>query len=198
MAAPADKPPIPYTTGAILLHWLIAALLFSQIAFGWFLETIPRGSALRGPTVNLHKSTGLLLGILILLRLLWRLRHPAPPLPSFMPTWERRAARWSHRLLYTCMLLMPLSGYVASNFSKFGVKLFNSLWLPPWGFHRGANDPLIYSIFNTTHIVTSYLFVILIVVHVFAAVTHLIRRDAVFFRMLPSPRPQHDHRSTTG
>jgi cytochrome b561 len=177
----ASEAPAPYTGAAIVLHWLIAALLFGQIAFGWSLESIPRGTPLRGFYVNLHKSTGLTIALLILLRILWRLTHPAPSLPSFVAAWERLAARWSHLALYVCMLLMPMSGYIASNFSKFGIKLFNRIVLPPWGI----DDPRIYAVFNMTHVLTSYLFVTLIVVHLLAAIRHAIRRDGVFARMLP-------------
>jgi cytochrome b561 len=175
------QPPTPYTTGAIVLHWLIAALLLGQIAFGWFLESIPRGIPMRGYYVNLHKSTGLTLALLILVRILWRLTHPAPPLPSFMSPWERIASRWNHFALYACMVLMPLSGYIASNFSKYGVKLFNVIVLPPWGIE----DKRIYAVFNTTHVVTSYLLVTLIALHLLGAIRHALRRDGVVARMWP-------------
>jgi cytochrome b561 len=173
-----------YTAVAIVLHWLIAILLFGQIAFGWFLETIPRGTPLRGFYVNLHKSTGLTLALLIIARVGWRIAHRPPRLPSFMPSWERHAAKWSHVALYACMVGMPLSGYIASNFSKYGVKLFNVLMLPPWG----VDDARTYAIFNTTHVVVSYLFVALIVVHIIGAVRHAIGRDGVLERMLLSRR----------
>ena len=137
---------------------------------------------MRGFYVNLHKSTGLTIALLIVLRLGWRLAHPPPQLPSFVPSWERVASRVSHLALYVCMLVMPASGYIASNFSKFGVKLFNVVLLPPWG----VDDKRIYAVFNTTHIVTSYLFVGLIALHVVAALRHAFRRDSVFVRMLPS------------
>jgi cytochrome b561 len=173
---------VGYTRVAIALHWLIALLLLGQIAFGWFLESVPRGIPARGFYVNLHKSTGLTLAVLILARIVWRLMHRPPQLPSLMPAWERSAARWSHIALYVCMLGMPLSGYIASNFSKHGVKFFNALTLPPWG----VDNAQIYAIFNTTHVVLSYLFVALIVVHVMAALRHAIRGDGVFVRMLSS------------
>ena len=168
-----------YTRVAVVLHWSIALLLFGQIAFGWFLQSIPRGVPARGFYVNLHKSTGLTLALLILARLAWRIAHRAPELPALMPLWERVAAKWSHVALYVCMLGMPLSGYIASNFSKYGVKLFNAVTLPPWG----TNDPRIYTIFNTTHVVLSYVFVALIVAHVLAALRHALRKDGVFSRM---------------
>lgn len=168
-----------YTRVAVVLHWLIALLLLGQIGFGWFLETVPRGTPARGLYVNLHKSTGLSLALLILARVAWRLVHRPPELPSLMPLWERVAAKWSHGALYACMLGMPLSGYIASNFSKYGVQWFNAVSLPPWG----TDNPRIYAIFNTTHVVLSYLFVALIVAHFLAAVRHIARKDGVFGRM---------------
>jgi cytochrome b561 len=170
-----------YTDVAIALHWLLAALVLSQIAFGWYLQEIPRGTPARTIYVNLHKSTGLTIGLLILFRLYWRLTHTPPPLPAWMPAWERMAARTSHVALYACMLIMPAAGYLASNFSKFGIKYFNLVLLPPWGI----DDKRIYAVFNTTHVVTSYVLVALIAVHVLAALRHLFLRNGVFSRMWP-------------
>jgi cytochrome b561 len=171
-----------YTSTAIVLHWLLVVALLAQIGFGWFLEDVPRGTPERTIYVNLHKSTGMVIGVTILLRLYWRLTHPAPSLPSSMSRWERVAAHWSHVLLYVCMIVMPLSGYVASNFSKYGVNFFNSLKLPPWG----VDDQAVYGVFNTTHVVTSFIFVTLIALHVLAALRHLFKRDGVFGRMWPA------------
>jgi cytochrome b561 len=176
--------PDRYGRAAIALHWLIAALIFGQIAFGWFLEGIPRGTPMRGVYVNLHKSTGLTIALLIVFRLGWRLAHSPPRLPAFVPGWERVASKVNHLTLYICMLVMPISGYIASNFSKYGVKLFNVILLPPWGI----DDKRIYAVFNTTHVITSYLFVGLIALHVLAAAIHAFRRDGVFARMLPRQR----------
>lgn len=166
----------------MLLHWLVAFLLLGQFALGLYLESIPRGVPARGYFVNLHKSTGLLIGLLILVRLGWRLTHTPPPLPVSVPRWQQQAATVSHCLLYVLMLVMPLSGYLASNFSKHGVNFFNSIKLAPWG----SDDKLIYAIFNQTHIVSSWLLLALVLVHVLAALKHLLLdHDSVFFRMLP-------------
>lgn len=172
-----------YTGVAIALHWLIAALVAGQIAFGWYLKSVPRKTPERTVYVNLHKSTGLTIGLLILVRLGWRLTHRVPPLPDSIPAWQRTAARASHFALYACMLIMPAAGYLASNFSKFGVNYFNAVLLPPWG----VDDRQLYAFFNTTHVVTSYLFVALIVVHVLAALRHAYLGDGVFRRMWVRP-----------
>jgi len=177
--------PIPtrYTRTAMTLHWLVAAAVLAQIAFGWYLETIPLGAPPRAAVINFHKSTGVVIGALILFRVAWRLTHTPPPLPESMPAWERSAARVNHVLLYACMLIMPIAGYTASNFSKYGVKLFNAVLLPPWG----VDDRDIYAFFNGLHVGTSYVFVSLIALHVLAAAKHLIfPRHGVLRRMLPS------------
>ena len=114
-----------YDAVAVALHWLIGVALLVQITFGFLLDEIaPRGTPSRSAVINLHKSFGLMLAVAILARLAWRLGHRAPPWPATMPAWQQRAATRSHCALYACMLLMPASGYVASNFSKHGVKFF--------------------------------------------------------------------------
>lgn len=170
---------VTYSRTAIVLHWLLAVLILGQIAFGWYLQDVPRGTPARTIFVNLHKSTGMILGLLILFRSYWRLTHRAPELPGSRPSWERSAAHVSHWALYACMLIMPLSGYIASNFSKWGVNFFNAVKLPPWGVPNEA----VYDALNTTHVVTSYVFVALIAIHVLAALRHLMLRDGIFSRM---------------
>ncbi|WP_353148207.1 cytochrome b [Pollutimonas bauzanensis] len=176
-----------YTRTAILLHWVIAVLLICQFAFGWYLDGIPRGVPERSYFVNLHKSTGILIGLLILVRLGWRLTHKPPPLPDSISHFQQRIASATHILLYVLMIVMPLSGYVASNFSKWGVKFFNVITLPPWGFE----DEFIYAVFNQTHKVTSWLLLGLVILHVLAGLKHLfIDRDRIFSRILPRCFPE--------
>ena len=171
-----------YTRTAMVLHWLIALAVLAQIGFGWYLQQIPRRTPERTIYVNYHKSTGMLIGLLILVRIAWRLKHRPPALPASMPTWERRAARANHVLLYACMIIMPLAGYTASNFSKFGVKFFNAVLLPPWG----VDDRSIYAFFNGLHVATSYVFVALIALHLLAAMKHaFFPRHGILRRMLP-------------
>jgi cytochrome b561 len=62
-----------------VLHWLIAIVLLGQFAFGWWLNDIPRNTPARGYFVNRHKSTGITIALLILLRLYWRVGHSPPP-----------------------------------------------------------------------------------------------------------------------
>jgi len=180
-----------YTATAIALHWLIALLLLGQFAFGLLLDDIPRGTPARGIYVNLHKSSGILIGLLILLRIGWRLMHTPPPLPATMPAWQRHAARLSHIALYLCMVMLPLSGYLASNFSKHGVKFFNLVHWQPWG----PDDKAWYALFNQTHHVAALLLAVFVALHLLAVAKHmLIDRDGLLLRMWPA-RPTRDARS---
>ena len=172
-----------YDRVAVGLHWLIGLALLGQITFGFLLDDLaPRGTVSRAAVINLHKSFGIVLGILILLRLAWRLVHRPPALPAFLPRWQRVAALWSHRALYACMIVMPSSGYIASNFSKYGVVFFG-FPLKPWG----PTSKAIYAVFNGVHVVTAWIFTALIVLHVLGALRHALARDGVFRRMWPTP-----------
>ena len=171
-----------YDRVAVALHWLIGLALLAQIGFGFMLDEIaPRGTPARSGTINLHKSFGIVLGVLIVLRLIWRQRHTPHAWPAVMSAKQQRAATLGHRALYACMLLMPLAGYIASNFSKHGVKFFGTA-LKPWG----PDLPQVYNFFNAVHVATAFVFSALIVGHVLIALKHaLVDRDGVFSRILP-------------
>ena len=107
-AAPADA---RYDRVTVWLHWGIGVLLLAEIAFGLFLDDIaPRGTPARAGVINLHKSFGIVLGILIVVRIAWRLGHAAPPWPATMSIRRQRAASLGHLLLYACMVVAPLAG----------------------------------------------------------------------------------------
>jgi len=175
-----------YDRVASLLHWLVGLALLLQIAFGFLLDEIaPRGTPSRAGVINLHKSLGIALAVLIVLRLAWRLRHRAPTWPVSMSAWQRRAARIGHAALYGCMIAMPVSGYLGSNFSKHGIKLFG-LALRPWG----PDLPSVYAAFNLLHVTTAWIFTALIAGHVLVAVKHvLVDRERVFARVSPWATP---------
>ena len=171
-----------YGRAAIALHWLIGLALLAQIGFGFLLDDLaPRGTPARAGVINLHKSFGIVLGLLIAARLVWRLTHRPPAWPLSMSPWQQRAAAWGHRALYACMVVMPLAGYVASNFSKHGIKFFG-VALRPWG----PDLPAVYGFFNGLHVATAWLFSALIAGHVLVALKHgLVDRDGVFSRIWP-------------
>jgi cytochrome b561 len=171
-----------YTRTAIVLHWLIAVCAFGQITLGLWMIAIPKSPpGMRAYWFNVHKSVGITLGVLILARVLWRLAHRAPPLPLTMPDWQRITAKASHFLLYLCMLTMPLTGYLGSSFTKYPI-LYFGMRLPHWGW----DAPALKELCSQIHFATVIGFMMLIAIHIAAALKHLfVVRDGVFQRMWP-------------
>ena len=168
---------------AIALHWLVAALVIAQVAWGWWMQEIPKQPV--GPRVdafNLHKSVGMLILALTLARLGWRLAHPPPALPP-LPDWEVRLAKAVHVLLYVVLIVQPVSGYLGSVFSGYPVKLFGVV-MPAWGW----KDEAIKDLMSRAHLVTSFVLVGLVGLHVAGAVKHMADGSGIVRRMLPAAR----------
>jgi len=171
-----------YTRAAVVFHWLLAVLVFTMIGLGLYMTDIPKGSPDRAFYFNLHKSIGVTTALLVIARLWWRAKNPPPSLPTSMAGWEIQAARVSHALLYMCLIVMPLSGFAATQFTKYGVKYFNLFKIPP----MGSENKVAYDLLQGIHGVTATLLIALVIVHVLAALKHLlVDRDGVFQRMLP-------------
>lgn len=171
-----------YTTTAIVFHWVVAILVLTMICLGFFMEGIPKGNPDRAFYFNLHKSIGVTTALIVIARLIWRWKNPVPALPSTMPRWEVEASKISHALLYMCIIMMPLSGFAATQFTKYGVNYFGLFKIPP----MGSENKFAYDFLQGVHGITAMLLIALIVVHVLAAFKHLlIDRDKVFQRMWP-------------
>ncbi len=168
-----------YTGVAIALHWVIAVLVVAQIFWGWWMQDIPKQPV--GPRVdafNLHKSVGLTLLALTLVRLGWRLSHPPPPLPP-LPAWHVVTAKATHLLLYALLMVQPLAGYLGSVWSGYPVKFFG-VTLPAWGVKNAALKDLCGEI----HLWVGIVLTALIALHVAGALTHaLIHRNGLVARM---------------
>ncbi|HET7765698.1 MAG TPA: cytochrome b [Burkholderiales bacterium] len=170
-----------WTGLAKLFHWLMAMLIFAQIALG-LLAVSWRLSPTKLNLFVWHKSTGMLILTLLALRLLWRLSHRAPELPWEMPLWERAAAQFSHFLLYVLMIALPLTGWVISSASNVPFRIFWTIPLPAIvGPDKGLAD-----LFATIHACLVTLLGLVLVVHVGAALRHhYVKKDTVLARMLP-------------
>jgi len=171
-----------YDQVAIALHWLIAVAIIAQITLGWWMIGIPKEPVgVRASWFNLHKSIGIALASLIFLRLAWRLTHRPPSLPASLPAWQVRAAAVNHWMLYACLVIMPVAGFLGSTFSGFPIKFFG-MPLTGWGWKNLA----LKDFFSAVHLTTAWLLCGLIVLHVAAALKHLlIDRDGVFARIWP-------------
>ena len=191
VSSPRPDLPARYTTTAVLLHWLIAALLFVEFAHGWWMQEIPKQPpGIRADAFNLHKSVGLVLLALLLVRLGWRLAHRPPALPP-MPHWQRIAAKTNHVVLYAMMLAMPLSGYLGSVFSGYPIKWFG--WtLPAWGWA----DQGLKTLMSTVHLATSWILLVATCLHIAGTIKHSLAGDRVMARMgfgsRAAPRAQRD------
>ena len=176
---PPSEADARYTRTAIVLHWLIALLVIGQFAWGWWMQQIPKQPV--GPRVeafNLHKSVGLVILALMVVRILWRLGHRPPPFPA-MPAFQAVAARFTHFALYALLVVHPLSGYLGSEFSGYPVRFFG-LTLPGWaGNNVAAKDFL-----SVAHLTTSWLIAAAVALHVAGAIKHaLIDRAGLLARM---------------
>ncbi len=171
-----------YGNVAIALHWIVAVLVLVMIGLGLYMVDIPRGTPERSFFFNLHKSIGLTVFIIVLFRFWWRHKYPPPPLPSSMPAWQVTASNISHALLYMCLIMMPIAGFTASQFTKYGVTYFGLFKIPP----MGPQNKVLWDFFQGVHENTAYVLMFVLVVHVLAALHHLlITKDGVFQRMLP-------------
>jgi cytochrome b561 len=172
--------PTRYTPTAKFLHWLVTVVVFAQLGLGFWMLDIPKTPpGVRAGWFNLHKSIGITLGVIILIRLAWRLTHRVPALPDTIPAWERTTAKIIHRVLYVCMIVIPLSGYLGSSFTAYPIKYFGRT-LPNWGW----DSPPLKELCSQVHYTAVVIFIALIAMHVAAVLKHLIiDRDDIFQRM---------------
>lgn len=177
-----------YSATSIALHWAIALLIIANFALIWYrggIEDDPAQKALSGELIGLHKSLGLTVLALSLVRLVHRLMNGFPALPRGMSAPERLLARGTHYLFYLVMIGMPLTGYLMSSAGKYPLSWFG---IPvPKAF--AAPDKALGGQFNALHETIGWALLALLALHVAGALKHhLVNRDGVFARMLPGRR----------
>lgn len=175
-----------WSAPAKFFHWLVAALILVQLALG--VAAVTWGLS---PTkLNLfvwHKSTGLLILALVVLRLLWRLGHAAPALPADTPAWERAAAHASHFVLYVLLIALPLSGWVIASASGIPFRIFWRIPLPS----IADVDKQVADAAASVHFALLVLLLAVLVIHIGAALRHhYVKRNDVLLRMLPFRHPK--------
>jgi cytochrome b561 len=183
-----EKAALRYGAVATTLHWLIAAAIIGMLIVGKYMHGLPNTDPDKFVLYQLHKSTGITILALSLLRLVWRLTHAVPPLPAAMPAWERWAAHGMHFALYAAMVGMPLSGWARVSTDPIGIPTlwFGLFEVPHLPF--GADRDLSY-LFHEMHELGGNLLILLLVGHVLAALKHHFwDRDNVLKRMLPFTR----------
>lgn len=170
-----------YSTVSLVLHWLIAAMVLAQVLL------ITAHEAIDGPLsrelVQIHKASGLTILVLTLARIGWRLANPAIALPDHMKRWEKLLARATHVLFYAALIVIPLTGWMASSASGREISWFGLFqWplLPVGGGRDAARD-----LMDLHELAVKGLYV-LIALHVAGALKHhFVDRDNVLRRMIP-------------
>lgn len=163
------------------LHWLVVALVITQVVLGKIADDLPNGIE-KLATLARHKSIGMLILMLALARIAWRLRSPGPRLPVQMPGWQRAAAGASHGLLYLLIVLQPVSGWLMSSTKNYPVSFFGWFQFPDL---VGPNETW-HERLEEVHEFLAGAIIALAVLHAAAALYHhFVLRDDVLRRMLP-------------
>jgi cytochrome b561 len=166
-----------YTRIAIILHWLIAILIILNVALIWSVEWIPEDRIRL--VIDSHKSFGITVLGLVLMRILWRAAHKPPPLPDSYPPLEKASAHGAHLALYLLMLGLPLSGWMHDSAWKAAgeipMYLFGLFQWPRIGWimdlEPGFKERL-HGIFGGIHTWLSYALYLLVGLHIVAALKH--------------------------
>ena len=170
-----------YDAVAIFFHWAIAALILVNWPIGHFGETIEARFGLN--LVPLHKSIGLTVLALSILRLFWRLSHRPPPLPMSISRWRAKAARFTHAAFYVLIIALPLTGWLRASAGRYPLQWFGLVDVPKFPIARESAEA---ALAVGGHRLLAWAMLTLFAVHVAAALHHHLRlRDAVLLRMLP-------------
>ncbi|HSE01028.1 MAG TPA: cytochrome b [Burkholderiales bacterium] len=162
-------------------HWFVAVLVLAQLGLGAYAANLPIGLA-RLQWLSRHKSLGLAILAVVLLRVAWRAIDRPPALPGSMPGWQRRAAAVTHWLLYLLLVLAPLAGWLHASAAGLSVNWFG-LYLVP---DLIAKNPELAELFKRLHYALVALLALLAAGHIGAALRHALwLRDGVAHRMLP-------------
>jgi cytochrome b561 len=165
---------------AKLLHWAVAALVLVQICLGWVAVSW-RLSPTKLDLFVWHKSIGLLILLLMLVRMAWRSVNVTPSLPAGRALLERRAARASHLLLYLVLLVMPLTGWIINSAANIPFRIF---WLIPLPAIVQP-DKVLADATARVHLALFIVLALLLVVHIGAALRHhFVKHNDVLTRML--------------
>ena len=190
-----------YTKTAIFLHWMIALGIFGMFALGWFMADIPKEApkqtvfdifdlgifhwttteevSPRSFYFNVHKSFGVTILALIFIRVLWRITHKPPPILASYKAWERKLATGAHHLLYSLMVLLPVSGVIMATYSKYGIKWFGI------DFIKGLDNNDMRELFKEAHEILGIFILLILILHIAGALKHkFIDKDDTLKRML--------------
>lgn len=183
-----------YTRTAMVLHWLIALFITINVALIWSVDLIPEDGI--RPVIDAHKSFGVTVLGLVLMRVLWRFARRPPPLPDFYAPSEKAAAHGVHIALYVLMVALPLTGWMHDSAWKAAAEIpmywFGLIQFPRIGWimniEPGFKERL-HDVFGSAHIWLSYILYALVGLHIAAALKHQWwDKHPELERMLPARR----------
>lgn len=165
---------------AKLLHWLVVFFIIGQYVLANIAEDLPLGME-KISVLARHKSVGITILALAVLRVLWRFANPTPQLPTNTTPWQRRLAQGTHVLLYGIIFAMPLSGWAMSSAKNYPVSWFGVIQLPDFV----TPSESLFSTLKETHEALATALLVLAALHVAGALKHqFIDKDGVLRRML--------------
>jgi cytochrome b561 len=178
---------IQYSSASKFFHWVIALAVILMLIVGFLLDDVP--GSFKGTVYMLHKSTGITILFLMIIRFIWVHASGKPPLPETMRCWEVYLSRFVQYGFYVLLLLMPLSGWIMSVAADKTPVYFGLFKAPlPW---IGTNKSLSDFMFES-HSIIAWLLVGFITLHLLGALKHhFIDKDNVLRSMLPSSKRSH-------
>ncbi|MBI2993056.1 MAG: cytochrome b [Gammaproteobacteria bacterium] len=164
-----------------LFHWLIAALIIFLIWLGWYMVDLTYFDRWYNESLEWHKSLGMLVFGLAVLKIGWQAYSPTPQNPAPLKPWERTAAAVMHFTLLAVMALLPVTGYLISTSAGKGVAVFGLFEIPP----LVKGDETLRDLAIEVHFYLAYGTALLLIGHAGAALKHeFLNRDGTLKRML--------------
>lgn len=174
-----------YGAISLFLHWLMAFFVIAMLMIGWGRDYTH--GELKSFLMDIHKSTGIMILLLMTCRLVWRLASPPPHLPAEMPKTTKYAAHGAHTALYILMFLMPISGWLLVSAVGRTIDFLGVIPLPSLMEKTQSYAPMI----KETHEIMAYGLAGLILLHAAAGIFHhVVHKDDILERMLPVLKKQ--------
>ena len=179
--------PAGYGLVQIVLHWLVAGTIFVMLPLGLWMTGLDYYDpwSRRGP--DLHRATGILLGLVLMVRILWRLGWPVPRSLSEL-RWQRRVAATTHALLYLLPFALILSGYLLSTADGRAITVFGWFEVPATLYGMDHQE----DIAGEIHFALAMVLIAVILLHAAAALRHHLQLGDDTLRRMLRPHPQNN------
>lgn len=174
------QPVLAYSTVSKLLHWVVAFLVIMMLSLSFFLDDVPKEN--QDFAFMIHKSVGLTILLLMLIRLVWIIKKGRPPLPYTIAPWERHLALFVEYSFYVFLIVMPLTGWIMSVAADRVPTFFDLFNVPFYGIP--VSKPLAHLI-KQIHNNLAWVIIAFIVLHIAGALKHhFVDKDTVLDRMM--------------